>query len=238
MSIVIEDLFPEVGNLFGDTGNMRYLVKSLPEAEYIRTPLNGKPAFADRDVNMIYMGPMTESSQLEVMKRLLPFKERINELIEKGTVFLMTGNAFEIFGNYIEDSDTGKTECMGLLDFKVKRNMMKRKSGLVLGVYEDIEITGFHARFTEVFPGENTQNFIEVIKGEGMNPKSSKEGIVKNNFIGTSVIGPLLVLNPLFTKKLIKKLCGKERNLAFEDDAMKAYKSRLEDFKDRKVGIH
>ena len=94
MSIVIEDLFPEVGNLFGDTGNMRYLVKSLPEAEYIRTPLNGRPAIADRDVNMIYMGPMTESSQLEVMKRLLPFKERINEMIENGTVFLMTGNAF------------------------------------------------------------------------------------------------------------------------------------------------
>ncbi len=139
----------------------------------------------------------------------------------------MTGNAFEIFGNYIDDSENGKTECMGLLDFAVKRNMMKRKSGLVLGVYEDIEITGFHARFTEVFPGENTQNFIEVIKGEGMNPKSSKEGIVKNNFIGTSV-----------TKKLIKKLCGKERTLAFEDDAIKAYKARLEDFKDKKVGIH
>ena len=114
MSIVIEDLFPEVGNLFGDTGNMRYLVKSLPEAEYIRTPLNGRPAFADRDVNMIYMGPMTESSQLEVMKRLLPFKERINEMIENGTVCrAMLFKFSEII------LTTLKTEKLNVWDFSI-----------------------------------------------------------------------------------------------------------------------
>ncbi|MGN0620525.1 MAG: hypothetical protein ACI4I9_01555 [Porcipelethomonas sp.] len=238
MSIVIEDLFPEVCSLFGDTGNMRYLVKSLPEAEYIRTPLNGRPAFADRDVNMIYMGPMTESSQLEVMKRLLPHKERIRELIENGTVFLMTGNAHEIFGKYIDDSETGRTECMGILDFTVRRNMMKRKSGLVLGTYEDIDVVGFHARFTEIFPEGETQTFLEVEKGEGMNKKCRTEGIVKNNFIGTYLLGPVLVLNPLLTKKIIKRISGKDLSPAFEEEAMKAYRARLEDFRDKKVGIH
>lgn len=244
MSIVIEDLFPEMCNLFGDTGNMRYLVQSVPEAEYIRTPLNGRPAFADRDVNMIYMGPMTESGQTEAIKRLSPHKDRIEKLIDGGTVFLMTGNAFEIFGRYIEDSQTGKTPCMGIFDFTAKRNMMKRKSGLMLGIYEDIEITGFHARFTEIFPGESFYNdndcryFIDVSKGEGMNKKSRTEGIVKNNFFGTCLLGPLLVLNPLFTKKLIGKLCGEERPPAFEAEAMKAYRARLEDFKDKRVGIH
>lgn len=32
MSIIIEELFPEVCNLFGDTGNMRYLKLCLLEA--------------------------------------------------------------------------------------------------------------------------------------------------------------------------------------------------------------
>ncbi len=242
MSIVIEDLFPEMCSLFGDTGNMRYLRKSLPEAEYIRTQLNDVPAFVNRDVNMIYMGPATESGQIEVMKRLEPYRDRIEELINKGTVFLMTGNAFEIFGKYIDDSETGKTECMGMLDFTVKRNMMKRRSGLILGTFEDIEITAFHARFTEIYPGEsfgqNESCFVKVLKGEGMNSKSQTEGIVKNNFFGTCMLGPLLILNPLFTKKLIGRICGEEREPAFFEEAMKAYNARLEDFKDKRVGIH
>ena len=35
MSIIIEELFPEVCNLFGDMGYMRYLKLCLPDAEFI-----------------------------------------------------------------------------------------------------------------------------------------------------------------------------------------------------------
>ena len=91
MSIIIEELFPEVCNLFGDTGNMRYLKLCLPEAEYISTKLNDTPYFAEHDVNMVYMGPMTEQTQINVIKRLMPYKDRIADMINKGTIFLMTG---------------------------------------------------------------------------------------------------------------------------------------------------
>ena len=55
----IEILYPEVGNLFGDSQNVQYLRLSLPEAEFIETDLTARPAFADTDVDMIYLGPMT-----------------------------------------------------------------------------------------------------------------------------------------------------------------------------------
>lgn len=55
MSIIIEELFPEVCNLFGDMGNMRYLKLCLPDAEFIETALNDKPYFAEHDVNMVYL---------------------------------------------------------------------------------------------------------------------------------------------------------------------------------------
>ena len=35
----LEYLYPELGNLFGDSANIRYLAKSLPGAEIIETPL-------------------------------------------------------------------------------------------------------------------------------------------------------------------------------------------------------
>lgn len=238
MSIVIEELFPEVCNLFGDTGNMRYLKLCLPEAEFVSTRLNDTPYFAEHDVNMVYMGPMTENTQVSVIERLKPYKKRISDMIDKGTVFLMTGNSHEIFGKKITDKNGTVTECLGLIDFYAERDMMKRFSGLVLGKYDNIEIVGFRAQFTRGYLGENVSHFAEVTKGEGMNRHSSVEGFVQNNFYGTYILGPLLVLNPYFTKKLIYKLCGEEKKLAFEQEVIKAYNTRLEDFKDSRVGIH
>ncbi len=240
MNIVIEELFPEVCNLFGDSGNMRYLKLCLPDAEYKSTALNDKPYFVENDVNMIYMGPMTENTQEEVIKRLEPYKKRLEELIEKGVIFLMTGNSHEVFGREIVDKDGRTVKCLGINDFYAKRDMMNRFSGLVLGSYEDIEIAAFRAQFTEGFAGEGLKPFVKMTKGVPMNSrrKSFTEGYIRNNFFGTYLLGPLLVLNPYFTKKLIQKLCGKERTLAFETEVVKAYNARLIDFKDKKVGIH
>ena len=73
--------------------------------------------------------------------------------------------------------------------------------------------------------------FLEVEKGIGINPECKYEGIRKNNFFGTYLTGPLLILNPLFTKKIIELLGVEEPKLAFEEDCIEAYKVRLEEFK-------
>lgn len=238
MGVVIEELYPEVCNLFGDGANMKYLKLCLPDGEFISTSLNDRPYFADNDVNMIYMGPMTENTQIQVIERLKPFKNRIEELIQKNVIFLMTGNAHEVFGKSITDKEDGEIQCLGINDFHAERDMLNRFSGLILGSYENIEITAFRAQFTKGYAGAGLEAFVKMTKGVPMNDKEFSEGYVRNNFYGTYLLGPLLVLNPLFTKKLLKKLCGSDRQLAFEQEAMKAYKARLDDFKDKKVGIH
>jgi len=106
----IEILFPEFCNLFGDIYNMKYLKMCLPEAEYIETALDEEPAFKNEDVNLIYMGPMTEKTQEKVIEKLKPYKKRIEELIKKGVVFLFTGNSLEVLGKYIENEDSSKIE--------------------------------------------------------------------------------------------------------------------------------
>ncbi len=108
----IEILFPEFCNLFGDISNMKYLKKCLPNEEYIETSIEDEPAFLNQDIKFIYMGAMTERTQEKVIKKLMPYKEKINELIEKGVVFLCTGNALEIFGKYIENEDGSKIDAL------------------------------------------------------------------------------------------------------------------------------
>lgn len=231
MNKTIEILFPEFCNLYGDISNMKYLQKCIPEANFIETSFNEEPTFVKNDVNLIYMGPMTEKMQEKVIEKLKPYKQRIEELIEKNVVFLITGNALEIFGKYIENEDKSKMEALGIFDIYSKRNMMKRHNSNFIGKYEEIEIVGFKSQFTQSY-GNNEENyFAKVEKGIGLNPESSLEGIQKNNFIATYVIGPILILNPEFTKKVLEKIGVEEPKLAFEEDVQNAYEQRLKELK-------
>ena len=226
----IEILFPEFCNLYGDMYNMKYLKMCIPEAEFIETALEEEPAFVKENVNLIYLGPMTENTQEKVIKKLLPYKERIIELIEKNVVFLFTGNALEILGKYIENEEESKIEGLGIFDVYAKRDMMHRHNSYLIGKYEDIEIIGFKSQFTMMYGNNLETPFIEVEKGIGINKQSKIEGIKKNNFIGTYLIGPMLILNPLFTQKVLKML-GEETEIALKEDTMAAYNERLKELK-------
>lgn len=227
----IEILFPEFCNLYGDISNMKYLKRCIPEANFIETSFTDKPAFVSQKVNFIYMGAMTERMQEKVIKKLKPYKEKIEELIEENVVFLITGNAIEIFGKYIENEDGSKIEGLDIFNIYAKRNMLKRHNSNFVGEYEDIELVGFKSQFTFSYGENETNYFAKVQKGIGLNPESSLEGIEENNFIATYIIGPILILNPKFTKKLLEKMGIEKTRIAFEEDVEKAYEQRLEELK-------
>lgn len=227
----IEILFPEFCNLYGDISNMKYLKKCLPDEEYIETSIDQKPAFATQDINFIYLGAMTENMQEKVIQKLLPYKEKIEELIEKNTIFLFTGNAIEVLGKYIENEDGSKIEGLGIFDVYAKRDMMHRHNSLFIGKYEDIEVVGFKSQFSMMYGNIENEYFLQVEKGIGINPESKLEGIKKNNFFGTYLTGPILILNPLFTKKVLSIMGVEEPKVAFEEDTLAAYEERLKEFK-------
>lgn len=229
-NLKIEILFPEFCNLYGDISNMKYLKKCLPKAQFYETAFHSEPLFANEDVNLIYLGPMTEDRQEKVIQKLMPYKERLQELIEKNVVFLVTNNAVEIFGKYIEKEDSSKIEALGIFDMYAKRDMLHRHNSIFIGTYEETKIIGFKSQFSLAY-GDNAKNyFAKVEKGIGLNKDSKLEGIQKNNFIGTYLIGPILIVNPYFTKKIIEKMGIENPKLAFEEDAINAYKQRLKEF--------
>lgn len=229
----IEVLFPEFGNLFGDISNISYLRKCLPDAQILETSINSTPAFVEEDVNLIYMGPMSERAQEIVIQKLLPYKAKIEELIENNVAFLFIGNSVEILGKYIENEDGSKIEGLGIFDIYAKRDMMNRKNSNVIGKFEDIEVVGFQSQFTDIYGDNKDNHFLELEVGMGIGENSKLEGIRKNNFIGTYVIGPILILNPLFMQKLQKMMGIEEPKLALEKEVMTAYEARLKEFKEK-----
>lgn len=231
----IEVLFPEICNLFGNMYNIKYLEQSVKEIEVIYTALTEEPKFISEDVDMIYMAPMTEKSQELVIEKLKPYKNIIEELIEKNKLFLLIGNALEVFGKYIENEDGSRIEGLGITDLYAKRNMMNRYNSLFLGNIDDIKIVGFKSQFSMSY-GDNTNKYVfKVIKGSGINTESNIEGIRINNFIGTYVLGPILVLNPEFTKYILSLLGIKEVNLAYEEEVIQCYNTRLKEFENSNI---
>ncbi len=228
----IEILYSEFGNLNGDIGNIEYLKKCLPEAKIVETAINDEPLFVTKDdISLIYMGTLSERAQEIVIQKLMPYKNRIKDLIEKGQVFLFTGNSVEVLGKYIENEDGSKIEALDIFDIYSKRNMLNRHNSMFLGKYEDIELVGFKSQFTMLY-GDNTKNyFSEVEMGIGMNEQTKLEGIKQNNFIATYMIGPLLILNPLFTIKLMQRMQIQNPTLAYEKELIEAYNERLKKFK-------
>ena len=227
----VEVLFPEICNLFGNTYNIKYLEKSIKDIEILYTPLTETPKFVEEKIDLIYMAPMTESSQELVIEKLKPYVSKIKKLINDGQLFLLIGNALEVFGKYIENEDESKIEGLGITELYAKRDMVHRYNSLFLGKIDNIEIVGFKSQFAMSY-GDNSNNYVfDVIKGPGINEQSMYEGIRINNFIGTYVLGPILVLNPYFTKYLLQILGIKDVKLEFEEEAIDCYKKRLQEFK-------
>lgn len=230
MTMRIEILYPEFCNLFGDMANMTYLERCLPEAEFIRTPLNETPRFLEEEMNLVYLGPMTEDTQEKVIQRLSPHKEALRRAIERDTVFLFTGNALEVLGTSIENEDGSRVEALGLLPLSAKRDLFHRHNSASLCEFEGMKLMGFKSQFTMCYPESGCPPLFRVLKGMGMHMGSKEEGVRVHNFMGTYLIGPLLVLNPCFTEYLLKLMGAENPSLAFGEEAWDAYRKRLEDF--------
>ncbi len=236
--IKIEFLFPEIANLFGEPFNVKYLKNSLQDVEVIETSLTDTPKFITEDVDMIYLGSMSEKSQELVIEKLKNYKTELENYISKNKVALFTGNAMEILGNYIEEDNGNKIEALGLFDFYAKRDMKHRFNTLFLGEFEDsekIKVLGFKSTFSFCYSEKQDNYLFKSIRGCGINKESELEGIRKNNCFGTYLIGPLLVLNPLFTKYIMKLLGEENPKLQFEEEAMECYNKRLEEFEKKET---
>lgn len=237
--MIIEVLFPEYANLFGDMSNIKYLQACLPQATIIRTPLTQMPYFANHKVDLLYMGPMTERVQQRAILALMPFTERLKELIDNGTPMLFTGNAMEVLGREIQ-LEGGNTVCgTGLLDLTAKQDLFHRYNGLVLGRFAPVtaDIVGFKSQFTSAVGGNTDCPFVKVERGIGLNRHSRLEGFFKGRLIATYLLGPLLILNPALTRWLLDEMGAPDAVMPHKDALEDAYTRRLAEFCDPQIDV-
>ena len=231
----IEILYPEFSGIFGERYNVDYLLRSCPELSLIETEHGDVPAFTKGEADMVYLGCTPEKHQETIIELLRPYKDDLIREIDKGTIFLITGNAIEIFGNTIKDGDR-TIPCLSLFDFESIRYMDRfRHNSQYVGAGrldgEEMTLIGHRSQFSFAY-GDFNEPFIDIEIGIGMNPDTKLEGIRRNNFYATYSLGPYLILNPYFAKYLLR-LMGLPDALDFEAEIIEAHEYRKNELREK-----
>ena len=227
----IEIMYPELCCLYGDKGNTKFLQQCLPEAEFVYTQLNEKPHFLTEKIDLCCMYSMSEQSQELILNRLMPHKEAILKAMESGnTLFLLTGNALELLGKYIQREDGSKVDALGLCDTYTVRQAPNRFNTLIRAEFEGMTLLGYTSRFAHTRGVTEELAMAKVSIGTGCEKGGKLEGIRTGRVIATYLLGPLLVANPDFSKWLLKALGVSAPVLPFEEDLYKAYEVKQQEF--------
>ena len=227
----IEIMYPELCCLYGDKGNTMFLQQCLPDAEFIYTELNETPHFLTEDIDLCCMYSMSEQSQEWILSRLMPCRDQIAKCFETGkTLFLLTGNALELLGKYIQREDGSKVEALGIFDTYTVRQAPKRFNTLIQAEFAGMQLLGYTSRFSHTYGVTEALAMARVSIGTGCEPGGKLEGIRSGRIIATYLLGPLLVANPDFAKWLLAELGINQPKLPFEADLYKAYEVRKQEF--------
>lgn len=217
VEIKIAHLYYDLMNLYGENGNVlvlkKYLEKQGVKVTVKNLTIDEEIDFEEYDI--FYIGSGNTFSFKLTLNDILKYREDIKNAIKNKKFFVVTGNALNLFGKYFLNLDGSEIKCLDLLDFD-SEEIDFRIIGEQFYQNKNLkqEIIGFQNRDT-IIKNVNENNLFTVINGTGSYPKCPKEGVYKNNFYGTFMLGPLLARNPYFTEYLVQKIL-KEKNIEYK----------------------
>ena len=204
--ITIGHLYPDLLNLYGDSGNIACLMKRCEwrgiVAETICYEIDDDIDFDKLDI--VLLGGGSDREQKIVCKRLHDVQPAFQEYVENGGVVLAICGGYQLLGNYYQTSED-RIDGLNILDIYTEHSKDRLMSNIVLeSDLVDMPVVGFenHGGRTNI---GNHKPFGKVVFGKGNDGESGYEGVVYKNVIGTYLHGPLLPKNPQITDYLIQR---------------------------------
>ncbi|MDD4187293.1 MAG: hypothetical protein PHX04_00750 [Bacilli bacterium] len=214
MKIKIAHLYYDLLNLYGEQGNVLALQDAFKKQGVdIAVDLLTVGDKMDFDkYDLLYMGSGTKNNLLIALEDFKKHTVTFKKAIKNNKYFISTGNSHEIFGKFIE-VDNEKYKALGIFNYYTKQNQIRIVGDSIME-FKDLEpIIGFQNRSSVM--QNNKNHLFNVINGYADNYKSSYEGYLENNFIGTYLIGPLLIRNPHLTDYIVKDIL-ENKNITYK----------------------
>lgn len=197
-TLVVAHLFPELLNLYGDSGNILCLRKRAEwrgiRCEVREVHPGDTPSFSG--VDLAFIGGGSDREQRIVCDKLLAVGDEVRAFVEDGGVLLAVCGGYQLLGESYLMGDE-RVRGLGLVDLRTDHGDPRLIGNVVVeSPVCPQPIVGYenHAGRTHLGPGVTPLG--RVLYGHGNDGASGEEGVLYRNVLGTYVHGPLLPKNP------------------------------------------
>ena len=211
MELKICHLYPDVLNLYGDTGNILCMRRRLAwrgiDSSVNRVRVGESLDLSDCDLLLIGGGQDFEQEVL--LPDLRSGKaECLRSAIDDGICVLAICGGYQMLGQYYETWQGVRCDFVGALDLYTVGSQ-QRMIGNTVYRYRKPDgsegtLVGFENHSGKTWLGEGVEPLAKVDVGYGNNGEDGTEGVHVRNVFGSYSHGPLLPKNPAFCDMLLQ----------------------------------
>lgn len=204
-------IYPDLLNLYGDTGNILCMKKRL-EWRGIDCEVTGMSVgdtLHAKDHDLFFIGGGQDFEQKVLLEDAEKNKRsEIKNAIEDEKVFLAICGGYQILGQYYKDYEGRQLDFMQCINIYTIAKNDDRMIGNVLFTCDDLggeTIVGFENHAGRTYLGDGVRPIGKVLSGYGNNGEDGTEGAIYKNVYCSYSHGPMLPKNPDFCDLLLEK---------------------------------
>ncbi|HIU24067.1 type 1 glutamine amidotransferase [Olsenella sp. Marseille-QA0557] len=196
--LVIAHLFPELLNLYGDSGNILCLRKRMEwrgiTCEIREVHPGDTPSFSG--VDLAFIGGGSDREQKIVCDKLLAVGSEVRSFVEDYGVLLAVCGGYQLLGeSYLMGNE--KVQGLSLVDLYTDHGDPRLIGNVIVqSSVSEQPIVGYENHAGRTHLGPSATALGKVLYGHGNDGVSGEEGVLYKNVLGTYVHGPLLPKNP------------------------------------------
>lgn len=196
--VTIVHLYPELLNLYGDSGNILVLRRRLEwrglQCRVEEVHMGEHPSFSNAD--LVFIGGGSDREQRIVCDELRSMQAELRSFVEDEGVLLAVCGGYQLLGHSYLMGDI-EVQGLSLVDLYTDRGSPRLIGNVV--VQSRIckqPIVGYENHGGRTHLGNGVEPLGTVLAGHGNDGSTGEEGCLYKNVIGTYVHGPLLPKNP------------------------------------------
>lgn len=205
--------YPDMLNLHGDRGNVMAL-KRVGELLGLKVTIDRIETYDQRidfeNTDIMFFNPGELKVVEPIVKALKKQNKDLTKYVEDDKVIITIGTTGAVFAKETIRNDSTVIEGLGILDMKCTERELVYGDDIVYKLVEDneMEINGSQIQIIDTeLNGDIALGNIQYGYG---NNNDKKEGAKYKNVIFTNALGPVLVKNPWFAEKIIRKAVEKK----------------------------
>jgi hypothetical protein len=200
-------MYPELLNLYGDSGNVLVMRKRLTwrglGCEVREFHVGDRLSLSG--VDFVLIGGGSDREQRIVCDRLLEARQELVSFVEDGGVLLAVCGGYQLLGHSYLMGDE-EVPGLSLVDLYTDRGSPRLIGNIaVQSRISKQPIVGFENHGGRTHLGAGVEPMGSVLFGHGNDGESGEEGCLYRNVVGTYVHGPLLPKNPGVADYLLGK---------------------------------